>query len=124
MTKLSWLLWLSDVVYGVQSLCGVTLAIGGVGAVIATACMVLAKDEMDGTLYGRLSYAVRRLWAILAVAAVLVVAIPSKTTVLAIAATETAAMAMQTPDGREITSDALNAVKAWLRAQIVEEKKK
>jgi len=123
MTKLSWLLWLSDVVLGVQSLCAVILGIGGTGAVIATACVILGKDEMDDALCGRLSYAVKRLWAILAVAAVLVVAIPSKTTVLAIAATETAAMAMQTPDGREITSDALNAVKAWLRAQIEERQK-
>ncbi len=118
MTKLSWLLWLSDGTDKVQALCEIISLLGGMAAVPTSVAIVLCKGGMDDALHQRLTYWVRHLWAIIGVAVTLLVFIPNKTTILAIAATESAAMALQTPDGREITNEALNAVKAWLRAQI------
>ena len=127
MNKLSVMLWLSDFLPALGVLGGMLGTVGVAASSILTACGVLmysddtrAKEEVEAARL-RCVKAAWRLWPVALFSVAVCVATPSKMTVMAIAASEASGMALQSEDGKEITNDALSAVKAWLKAQIKEQ---
>jgi len=122
MTNLSWMLWLSDLAPNIQGAAGIATALCSVGAVITTIIYLVDSsypEQLPEPARRRILLVARRLWIVVGTATIIAVLMPSKTTIIAIAATESAAMVLKSPDGKEITSEALVAVKQWLRSQII-----
>lgn len=124
MNKLSLMLWLSDVLPALGVFGGVVGSVGMIASTFVSAFGIFwaadytsEKDEAVA-FRKRCGRAAWIMWPSALVAITLCILTPTKTTVMAIAASEASEMVLTSPDGKEITNDALTAVKAWLKAQI------
>ena len=121
MNKLSFILWLSDVLPSIGTAATILGALATAGSIALTILGVALfsdyEEEWD-KVRKRCARAAWRLWPLAIVLIVASVLSPAKSTVMAIAASEAAEMAIASKDGQEITNDALIVIKSWLKAQI------
>lgn len=128
MNKFSVLLWLADISSSTRFLLHPAAVLSFMGATVATGVATLMvtdshhKEEFFKALRARARLAAVRLWCVCVSTLVLIVVLPNKSTILAIAVSEAGQAALSSPSGQEITHDALTIVKKWLHDQIKEDK--
>lgn len=118
MNNLSWFLYLSDIAGNIQGLCvAIILVIG----IITALCF--AAYSMEENAAAALPLGLKLLFRVIVPAVVIAVLIPQKNTMYAIAASELGDRLAHSPQGQELTSDAMKALQQWIKKQIEPEKK-
>lgn len=115
MNSLSWFLYLSEICDRASFIFGMTSLVGSFAAAWAAGYTVCERRKAPTFLF----------WAapLLATLALSAFLLPSKNTMLAIAASEFGEKIAATNDAKEIASDAKQAVRSWIKKQIEPESK-
>lgn len=121
MNSLSWLLWvaeLSDKLSVMAVIAGLFAAAGG----LITTLLANFGDGFDAEERAHIWKFARRAWIVAGIACSLLLLAPSKTTLLAIAASEIGHSVIETPEAKEIKNEALRALRDWLKSHQAKEK--
>ena len=114
MNSLSWLLYLIDVVGNAKVAAGIILvAVAMLSGARALFCFI----ETDNVWVPPVR------WFVLAgITISILVAVPARQTMYAIAASEVGERIAMMPDTQEMSSDALKAVRSWIKTRIKDDK--
>lgn len=124
MNSLSWMLWLSHVVEVSHAVCVVFCFFAGIALSIMSVALTVGMEGMDPPIRDRLRAIYKPLCGALVAAVLFLILVPSKTIILAIAASQAGQAAIETPEGKEIKNEALRVIRDWLKSQQREEGKK
>ena len=115
MNTLSWMLWLADISGKFSDIVGVGCGFASIVVIIMSIALLIAQEDMDEPIKVRLLKVRKILWPVIFVGFTLVILIPGKSTLHAIAASELGDMLINSKDMAEVKKEALTTIKAWLQ---------
>lgn len=116
MNSLSWMIYLADIVDHLSILSVMVMVFGGMASVLMTCILLGAYDELAPETSATLRRIVSPLrWAVFG-AALVAVAIPSKQTIYAIAASELGQRVAQSPVGVQVQNEVIKTLQDWLKS--------
>jgi hypothetical protein len=118
LNRLSWLLYAADVLKNVQPFCGIVGVFVGIFAVIMCGNALCCPPHDIGRLSSHVGVMGSSLLAVSLLFLCIAMAIPSRTTLYAIAASQTGERAVQSEFGQELLTDGQKAVRVWFKKQL------